>query len=129
MDVTLRVVVILGLTGFLIYFLRSGRKEFSNLTKGLFISLVASIIFFFEGLELFRGVPELERLPLCLLVLGIWGISFYFYYKHFTGMTGDVYPHWHEKLVFVLVFMDIVVPITRNPIKNKIEKKGKNTAC
>jgi hypothetical protein len=103
MDVTLRVVVIFILA-FLVYFFYTKKIDsYSYFAKGLEISLVASIIFFFEGVRLFEGYSDLDRLPLCLLVIGIWGVAFYFYYMHFSSYLKFSYLSKLKIFVILLI--------------------------
>lgn len=112
MDVVIRALVIIVFLNFLLFFVAFRRKSQRNFTIGLLISLIASIIFLFEGIQLFQGVSDLARLPLCLLVIGIWGISFYFYYLHFSINFNSEKYKWHKTGVILLVILNFFVAIS-----------------
>lgn len=111
MDVILRALVIIVFFNFSMFFLVFKRNIYPHFTIGLIISLIASIIFLFEGFQLFDGASELIRLPLCLLVIGIWGISFYFYYFHFIYDFSFSLYRWHRIGVICLIVLNIIVSL------------------
>ena len=111
-DVTLRGIVIIVFSVLSGYFYTFKKTEYPYFTKGLLISLIASIIFLFEGIQLFNGYTDLERLPLCLLVISIWGVGFYFYYKHFSSFFNFKYLNKFDTSVIVLLVLNVTVALS-----------------
>lgn len=109
MDVTLRAVVIVIFAIIFSYFFTNKKGNFAYFTKGLAISLIASILFLLEGFQLFNGYSDLERLPFCLLVIGTWGIGFYYYYKHFSSFFDFEYLNNFNIPVIVLMLLNVTV--------------------
>ena len=109
MDVTIRILVSLVFLALFSDFYTKRKDLYPNFTMGLGLSLIASVIFIVEGYHLFQGYSDLERLPMCLLVIGIWGIAFFYYFLHFSKYSGLPNKTNLTKLAFLLLILNVVV--------------------